>query len=91
MQSGQASVWFGATHADTRAALEQALPRLRELFAGAGMSLSDSGVFREPPQQQQAQSAAVAGNSPSPSVDTAASAAVTQVTHVRLALLDTYA
>ena len=91
MQSGQASVWFGATHADTRAALEQALPRLRELFAGAGMSLSDSGVFREPPQQQQAQSSAAASASPIPSVDTTASAAVTQVTNVRLALLDTYA
>ncbi len=56
MQAGQASVWFGATHADTRAALEQSLPRLRELFAGAGMPLTDSGVFREPPQQQPAQS-----------------------------------
>jgi hypothetical protein len=49
----QASVWFGATHAETRIALEQALPRLRELFASQGLNLADAGVFREPPRQQQ--------------------------------------
>jgi hypothetical protein len=48
----QASVWFGAAHADTRAAIEQALPRLRELFESQGMSLTDAGVFREPPRDQ---------------------------------------
>lgn len=52
MRDDQASVWFGAAHADTRAAIEQALPRLRELFAAQGMSLADAGVFREPPKQQ---------------------------------------
>jgi flagellar hook-length control protein FliK len=52
MQDGQASVWFGAQHADTRSAIEQALPRLRELFSAQGMSLADSGVFREAPRQQ---------------------------------------
>ena len=69
MQSGQASVWFGATHSDTRAALEQSLPRLREMFASAGLPLSDSGVFREPPQQPQSQPAA--GNSRMPASDIA--------------------
>ncbi|HUI62878.1 MAG TPA: flagellar hook-length control protein FliK, partial [Steroidobacteraceae bacterium] len=48
----QASVWFGAAHADTRAALEQALPRLKDLFASQGLALADTGVFREPPRQQ---------------------------------------
>jgi flagellar hook-length control protein FliK len=52
MRDDQASVWFGAAHADTRAAIEHALPRLRELFAAQGMSLTDAGVFREPPRQQ---------------------------------------
>lgn len=47
VQDDQATVWFGANHADTRAALEQALPRLRELFAAQGLSLSQSGVFQE--------------------------------------------
>jgi flagellar hook-length control protein FliK len=49
-QNDQVSVWFGAAHADTRAALENALPRLREMFAAQGLSLADAGVFREPPK-----------------------------------------
>jgi flagellar hook-length control protein FliK len=53
VQNDQVSVWFGAAHADTRAALENALPRLRELFAAQGMSLADAGVFREPPKNSQ--------------------------------------
>jgi flagellar hook-length control protein FliK len=47
-----ASVWFGAAHADTRAAIEHALPRLREMFATQGLSLGDTGVFHEPPRDQ---------------------------------------
>jgi flagellar hook-length control protein FliK len=50
-QNDQVSVWFGAAHADTRAALENALPRLREMFSAQGLSLSDAGVFREPPRE----------------------------------------
>src|SRR5437868_735552 len=46
VRDDQASVWFGAAHADTRAAIEQALPRLRELFASQGLSLTDAGVFQ---------------------------------------------
>ncbi len=91
MQAGQASVWFGASHADTRAALEQSLPRLREMFAGAGMPLADSGVFREPPQQQQAPSLPASGSSRTTLGDTAAAPTVTQVANIRLVLLDTYA
>jgi flagellar hook-length control protein FliK len=91
MQAGQASVWFGASHADTRAALEQSLPRLRELFAGAGMPLTDAGVFREPPQQQQAQSLPNSNSSHIADSDAVSTPTVTQVTNVRLALLDTYA
>lgn len=48
----KASVWFGAAHADTRAAIEHALPRLREMFSSQGLSLADAGVFREPPRDQ---------------------------------------
>ena len=56
VQNDQASVWFGAAHADTRAAIEHALPRLRELFASQGLSLADAGVFREPPRDPPRQS-----------------------------------
>ena len=52
IQDDQASVWFGAAHADTRAAIETALPRLRDMFDAQGISLTDAGVFREPPRQQ---------------------------------------
>jgi flagellar hook-length control protein FliK len=52
VQNEQASVWFGAAHAETRAALEQSLPRLRELLAGQGLNLSDAGVFRETPRER---------------------------------------
>ena len=91
MQAGQASVWFGATHADTRAALEQSLPRLRELFAGAGMPLTDSGVFREPPQQQQAQTQPLSSNARATLGEAVVAPTVTQVANIRLSLLDTYA
>jgi flagellar hook-length control protein FliK len=52
VQNGDASVWFAANHPDTRAALEQALPRLREMFASQGMNLADSGVSRQSLSQQ---------------------------------------
>nr|PZN78642.1 MAG: hypothetical protein DIU56_08515 [Pseudomonadota bacterium] len=50
VRDGQASVWFAAANADTRTALENALPRLRELLASEGLLLGDTGVFREPPR-----------------------------------------
>jgi len=52
VQNADASVWFAANHPDTRAALEQALPRLREMFASQGMNLADSGVSRQNLSQQ---------------------------------------
>jgi flagellar hook-length control protein FliK len=52
VQNGDASVWFTANHPDARAALEQALPRLREMFASQGMNLADSGVSRQSLSQQ---------------------------------------
>ncbi len=40
----EATLVFGASHAATRAALEDALPRLREMFAGSGLQLADAQV-----------------------------------------------
>lgn len=45
-----ANVWFGAAHADTRAALSEAMPRLRELLAASGLSLGQSGVSEQAPR-----------------------------------------
>jgi flagellar hook-length control protein FliK len=46
------SIWFGAQHADTRAALTDALPRLREMLAASGLSLGHAGVSHEMPGRQ---------------------------------------
>lgn len=46
------NVWFGAQHADTRAALADALPRLREMFAASGLELGQAGVSQEMPRQE---------------------------------------
>ncbi len=41
---GASRVWFSAHHAQTREAIEQALPRLRELFADQGLNLAHTNV-----------------------------------------------
>lgn len=51
MHQDQASVWFTAEHPETRSALEQSLPRLREMFVAQGMSLTDAGVFGDRSRQ----------------------------------------
>jgi len=82
----KASVWFGATHADTRAAIENALPRLREMFTAQGLSLADAGVFREPPRDQQPAVRTLPGAAP----DTAAEGEV-HISTRTIGLLDAYA
>ena len=42
-----ASVHFGAAHADTRAALESSLPRLRELLSAQGLQLTNASVSQQ--------------------------------------------
>ena len=44
MEAGSASVFFGAEHPAARAALEAALPQLREQFASGGMQLAQAQV-----------------------------------------------
>ncbi len=88
MRDDQASVWFGAAHADTRAAIELALPRLREMFAAQGMSLADAGVFREPPKQQANEWTGASGESAN---DAAATETATSAAKVQVGLVDAYA
>jgi flagellar hook-length control protein FliK len=87
VRDDKASVWFGAAHADTRAAIETALPRLREMFEAQGLSLADAGVFREPPREQQ-----VVKNTTTSGGQGEATEEVTAVsTRARLGLVDAYA
>jgi flagellar hook-length control protein FliK len=87
IRDDQASVWFGAAHADTRAAIEHALPRLREMFAAQGMSLTDAGVSREPPREPPPTPGQQGGGFAEPGNE----AAVTIATVQRIGLIDAYA
>lgn len=87
VRDDKASVWFGAAHADTRAAIETALPRLREMLESQGLSLADAGVFREPPREQSAVKNSLSSTGQGDATDE-----VTTVTsRSRLGLVDAYA
>jgi len=88
VRDDQASVWFGAAHSDTRAAIEQALPRLRELFASQGLSLTDAGVFREPPREQTKLPQAFGSQAGGESGE---DAQIVSIRSIRLGLVDAYA
>ena len=91
VQDGTASVSFNAAHADTRAALEQALPRLREMFATNGLTLSDANVSHQSPRGQAQKQSITAIGSTGGAGDDATSSTVTSVSVSRLGLVDTYA
>jgi len=91
VHQNNASVWFGAAQPDTRSALEQALPKLKEMFASQGMNLAHSGVSdqstrgaqRDPQSQPTpSQAAALRGLNATP---------VTSAARVHQGLIDTYA
>jgi flagellar hook-length control protein FliK len=86
VRDDKASVWFGAAHADTRAAIENALPRLREMFEAQGLSLSDAGVFREPPREQ-----AVVKNNTTSGIGEPTDEVAAVGTRAKLGLIDAYA
>jgi flagellar hook-length control protein FliK len=91
VQAGSASVSFNAAHADTRAALEQALPRLREMFATNGLTLSDANVSHQSPRgQAQKHSITAVGAVSAGASDDATSSTVTSVAVSGLGLVDTY-
>jgi len=95
-QHDQASVVFSSPHAAVRDALDQALPRLRDMLGGQGIQLSDASVGGQGAQRQQQQGSD--NRAPTPgffrgddSVD--APVAVTRVLGARLstAAVDAYA
>jgi flagellar hook-length control protein FliK len=86
VEDGEAKVWFNAAHAETRNALEQSLPRLRELFASQGLVLADAGVHREAPRH----SASANSFAGTPDAEMDATAGVNSVTIAHAGLIDTY-
>jgi flagellar hook-length control protein FliK len=48
VHDSQVNVTFSAAHAETRAALEQTVPRLREILAGGGLTLGQANVQQDP-------------------------------------------
>lgn len=58
----QATVYFTSHHATVREALDQALPRLREMFESQGMQLLDAGVGDQQARQQAGTRRDMAGN-----------------------------
>jgi len=91
MHGSAASVWFGAAQADTRAALEQALPRLHELFGAQGLALADANVSREQPGEQREGGAAVWGGGSGGSQQSTDQGAQGATALQRLGLVDLYA
>lgn len=91
VQAGSASVSFNAAHAYTRAALEQALPRLREMFATNGLTLSDANVSHQSPRDQaQRQSISPIGAIRGGASEETTSSIATSVVVSRRGLVDTY-
>jgi flagellar hook-length control protein FliK len=50
----QAAAFFSSPHADVRQAIEEALPRLREMFAQSGIQLGNASVGSDPRPRQEA-------------------------------------
>jgi flagellar hook-length control protein FliK len=87
LHDSDASVWFGASAPATRAALEQALPQLKEMFAAQGMTLTDAGVSRESARDPQY----APRHNPSGAAATAQNATPVALAATRRGLIDTYA
>jgi flagellar hook-length control protein FliK len=85
LSDSQVTVNFAAASAETRAALELSLPRLREMLAGAGLSLGEAQV-----QQQMRQGSQNPLNRGGPEADSDLRDSLAAVP-MRLGLVDEYA
>ncbi len=74
MNQDTTNVWFGAQHADTRAALTEALPKLREMFSASGLALGQAGVSHEMPRQDTRRGEFAAAARPSGETEVASAA-----------------
>jgi flagellar hook-length control protein FliK len=89
MKDGDTSVVFTAANPETRSALEQSLPRLREMFASQGLVLGDANVSRDAPRDTFRP--ATFANASRGSSDAGSGDDVKSVTLSRVGLVDTYA
>ena len=85
----QASVQFVSHAAQVRDALEQSIPRLREMLEQSGFTLVDSQVSDQSPQQQQQEQQQARGRSEAPVGVSDLAAQIT--THEGVGLIDYYA
>jgi flagellar hook-length control protein FliK len=89
LQQSQINVSFSATHADTRSALAEAIPRLREMLASGGLTLGQANVQQDAPGGGHAQSqGASAGGSGADAGETVEPVALAQ--RWALGLVDEY-
>jgi len=86
----RASVWFTAAHPDTRAALADALPRLRDMLASVGVSLGETGVQREAPGGTDRREGSSAGGAARPEANAESRVVLSQLDAGR-GLVDEYA
>ena len=96
IEDGAAHVQFHATHAVTREAIEQALPRLREMLAESGLSLGQTDVSEQGVADGKADREYAAGGDSAAAVDEHGDAADADRTERRKTvapsgLLDTFA
>ncbi|MEJ0039062.1 MAG: flagellar hook-length control protein FliK [Gammaproteobacteria bacterium] len=87
VKDGQTNVVFGASSPETRNALEQSLPRLREMFASQGLTLGNANVSRDTPRDSRPSPFAKGSRGSS---DASADISVKGVTLTRMGLVDTY-
>jgi flagellar hook-length control protein FliK len=87
VRDSQATVHFGAAQAETRAALEASLPRLRELLSSQGLELANASVSQQAPREQRSERSATPGGVSPVGED----AEVTTKRVVSNSLLDIYA
>jgi flagellar hook-length control protein FliK len=87
VRDADATIHFGAAHAETRALLEASIPRLREMLAAQGFNLMDASVSQGFSRQARPDVAGLSRDAgPEPDVELREAAKVTT-----LGLLDTYA
>jgi flagellar hook-length control protein FliK len=91
VRESEATVWFAATQPETRAALELAMPRLRDMLATQGIALLHSGVSNGSPRQPQPRAQHPGAATPGAPVERLDSGAVSNVRGVTLGLVDLYA